>query len=96
MAAKRFHISRPDQLQSLVQFAKTNACTVARTARIWKIARQKGKTRWDKGIYAGFSGDMARKAALFRVVDDELVEFADLKYNLALAWCEQNLRRVYS
>ena len=96
MAAKRFHVARPDQLQTMVPFARTNGCTVARMARIWKIAKEKkGETRWDTGVYVGFSGDMTRKAALVRISGDELVEVADLKYNLALAWCERNLRRVY-
>ena len=97
MAAKRFHIARPDQLQTLVKFAKTNAPTIARTARIWKIAKDKnGTTRWDTGVYAGFSGDSAREAVIFRVANgDELVEVGTLKYNLALNWCEQHLRLVY-
>ena len=83
MAAKRFHIARPDQLQSLVKYTKDNACSVARTARIWEAAkRRKGETRWDNGVYAGFSGD-------------KLVQFGTLKYNLALNWCEQHLRQVY-
>lgn len=97
MAVKRFHVARPDQLQSLVIYVKDNACTVSRMARIWKIAKEKkGETRWDRGVYVGFSGDMAREAVLFRVTSgDELVQFGTLKYNLALAWCEKNLRRVY-
>lgn len=97
MAAKRFHIARPDQLQSLVKYTKDNACSVARTARIWEAAKhRKGETRWDNGIYAGFSGDRAREAVLFRVAaGDELVQFGTLKYNLALNWCEQHLRQVY-
>lgn len=97
MAAKRFHIARPDQLQTLVKFAKTNAPTIARTARIWKIAKDKhGTTRWDTGVYVGFSGDRAREAVIFRVSNrDELVEVGRLKYNLALNWCEQHLRPVY-
>lgn len=97
MAAKNFHIARPDQLQTLVTYVKDKPCSVARVARIWKIAKDKrGETRWDRGVYAGFSGDMAREAVLFRASNgDELVEFGRLKYNLALAWCEKNLRRVY-
>ena len=97
MSAKRFHVARPDELQTLTKYAKTNAPTVARTARIWKSAKaKKGETRWDNGVYVGFSGDRQRRAALFRVTgDDELVEFATLKYNLSLLWCEQHLRRVY-
>lgn len=97
MAAKRFHVARPDQLQTLVKYAKTNATTVARTARIWKAAKEKkGATSWDKGVYASFSGDYERKAALYRITtEDEMLEFAKLKYNRALAFCEQHLRRVY-
>ena len=97
MSAKRFHIAKPDQLQTLVKFAKANAPTIARTARIWKIAKEKkGETRWDTGVYVGFSGDRAREAVLFRVAaGDELVQFGTLKYNLALNWCEQHLRQVY-
>ena len=97
MSAKRFHVARPDQLQTLVKFAKTNAPTIARTARIWKSAKdRKGETRWDDGVYVGFSGDRTRQAALYRVTaDDELIEVATLKYNLALLWCEQHLQPVY-
>ena len=96
MAVKRFRVARPDQLQTLVKYAKSNAPTIARTVRIWKNAQAKnGETRWDTGIYACFSGDKDRKAVLLRVSGDELIEFGILKYNLALAWCEQNLRRVY-
>jgi len=97
MAAKRFHVARPDQLQSLVKYAKSNAPTIARTARIWKIAKdRKGETRWDTGVYVSFSGDRTREAAVFRITaGDELVIVGELKYNLALNWCEQHLRPVY-
>lgn len=94
MSAKRFHVARPDQLQSLVKFAKNNAPTIARTARIWKIAKDKnGTTRWDTGVYISFSGDRAREAVIFRVANaDEPVEVGTLKYNLALNWCEVHLK----
>lgn len=97
MAAKRFHVARPDQLQSLVKYAKSNAPTIARTARIWKIAKdRKGETRWDTGVYVSFSGDRTREAAVFRITaGDELVIVGELKYNLALNWCEQHLRQVF-
>lgn len=97
MAAKRFHIEKPDQLQTLVQFAKENAPTVARTARIWKNAKErKGATRWDRGVYAGFSGDRKREAGIFRITsEDEMIHVAALQYNKALNWCEQHLRQVY-
>ena len=97
MSVKRFHVARPDQLQCLVPMVKDNPTSVARVARIWKIAKSKrDTTRWDTGVYAGFSGDRARSAALFRIANgDELVQFGTLKYNLALNWCEQHLRQVY-
>ena len=94
MSAKRFHVARPDQLQSLVKYAKNNAPTIARTARIWKIAKDKnGTTRWDTGVYVSFSGDMAREAVVFRAANgDEPVEVGTLKYNIALNWCEEHLK----
>lgn len=97
MAAKRFHVAKPDQLQSLVKYAKDNACHMARVARIWKIAKdRKGDTRWDRCVYVSFSGDRTREATIFRVTaGDEPVEVGALKYNLALNWCEQHLRQVY-
>lgn len=97
MAAKRFHVAKPDQLQCLVPMVKDRPASVARVARIWKHAKEKkGETRWDTGVYAAFSGDRTREAALFRVTcGDELVEISTLKYNMALAWCEQHLRQVY-
>lgn len=97
MAAKIFHIAKPDQLQCLVPMVKDNPPHVARVARIWKIAKdKKSETRWDTCLYAGFSGDRAREAMLFRVsAGEELVKFGTLKYNLALNWCEQHLRQVY-
>ena len=46
MSAKRFHVARPDQLQTLVKFAKNNGPTIARAARIWRIVKdRKGETR---------------------------------------------------
>lgn len=97
MAAKRFHVAKPDQLQCLVPMVKDRPASVARVARIWKHARaKKGETRWDTGVYAGFSGDRTREAALFRVANgEELTEIGRLRYNTALRWCEQHLRQVY-
>lgn len=96
MAAKRFHVEKPDQLQSMVQFAKANPCSMARMARIWKNAKQrKGETRWDTSVFAAFSGDRAREAVLYRVdAGGERIEVEKLKYNSALQWCEKNLRQV--
>lgn len=97
MAVKRFHIANPEQLQTLVQFAKADASTIARMARIWRAAKDKHEhTHWDHGIYIYFSGDRKREAAIARLAaGDELVIVGKMKYNLALNWCEQHLRQVY-
>ena len=97
MSAKRFHVARPDQLQCLVPMVKDNAITVSRTARIWKIAKAKrGATRWDDGVYVGFSGDRKRQATIVRfTADGSIVDVAALHYNMSLRWCEQNLKPVY-
>ena len=48
------------------------------------------------GIYIYFSGDRQREAAIARLAaGDELVIVGQMKYNLALNWCEQHLRQVY-
>lgn len=96
MAVKHFHIATPDQLQALADFAKSNAPTILKVARIWASAKKKHEhTRWDFGVYVVFSGDRKREAVLARVAAGvELVEFGTLKYNLALNWCEQHLHQV--
>ena len=98
MAVKRFHIATPEQLQTLVQFAKADASTIARMARIWRAAKDKHeRTPWDRGIYSYFSGDRQREAAIARLAaGDELVIVGKMKYNLALNWCEKHLRQVYN
>ena len=97
MAAKRFHIARPDQLRALVPFSKDKPDTVARMARIWEAAKQKkGETRWDDTVFAGFCGTRRRDAEIVRVgADGEIISICTLMYNKALNYCEQNTRQVH-
>lgn len=95
MAAKRFHIAAPEQLRGLSAFVKDGKLDTL--ASVWAaMKRRNGPTRWDDRIYVGFSGDQSRTAEVVRVgTNDDVVRCATLKYNLALKWCEQHLRRVY-
>lgn len=95
MAAKRFHIASPDQLRDLSEFVKEGKLNSI--VSVWAATkRRNGATRWDDKIYVGFSGDSSRTAEVVRIdVNDELVHCATLRYNLALRWCEKNLREVY-
>lgn len=96
MAAKRFHVARPDQLRELAALVKDGKLNAM--VSVWSAAaRRTGTTRWDNAIYVGFSGDRDRRAEVVRIsADNELVYCASLKYNLALNWCEKNLRPVYN
>lgn len=94
MAARRFHVAKPDQLQAIVPLLKQNAPLVARTVRIWKAAKDKyGETRWDSGVYIDFPEGSDQSAVLFRMIEDnETVVYGFLAYNMALRWCEQHLK----
>ena len=93
MAAKRFHIETPEQLLKLTALAKPERKLLL-IARVWKGAkRKKGATRWDNAIYAEFSGDRTRTAKIMRInAEGGQVDCADLRYNLALNWCQDNLK----
>ena len=95
MAAKRFHIATPEQLRELSEFVKEGKLN--NIASVWTAAkRRNGATRWDDKIFVGFSGDRHRVAEVVRIdANSELVYCATLRYNLALNWCEKNLREVY-
>ena len=95
MAAKRFHIATPDQLRALSEFVKDGKLNTM--ISVWTATkRRQGATRWDNAIFVGFSGDRRRTAEVVRIdANGELVYCATLRYNLALNWCEKNLREVY-
>lgn len=96
MAAKRFHVARPTELRALTEFVKEGK--LSSMASVWTaMARRTGETRWDNAIYVGFSGDRHKDAEVVRInAEGELVYCATLRYNLALRWCEQNLRQIYT
>lgn len=95
MAAKRFHVARPDELRALNNFVKEGKLSSMVT--VWTAqSRRTGETRWDNAIYVGFSGDRNRDASVIRIgANGELVFCARLHYNLALNWCKQHLHPVY-
>lgn len=94
MAAKRFHIATPEQLRELAGFVKEGKLNTV--ISVWTaVKRRNGTTHWDDKIYVGFSGDRSRTAEVVRIdANSELVYCATLRYNLALNWCEKNLREV--
>lgn len=95
MAAKRFHVARPEELRELAGLVKEGK--LSNMVSVWTAAkRRSGETRWDNAIYVGFSGDRSRNAEVVRFnAQGELVYCATLHYNKALNWCEQHLRPVY-
>lgn len=95
MAAKRFNISTPEELREINEFVKDGK--LSSMVSVWTVTkRRQGETRWDKAIYACFSGDKRRVAAVVRIAGNgEIVQCATLRYNLALNWSEQHLREVY-
>ncbi|MBR1565147.1 MAG: hypothetical protein IJ649_00150 [Oscillospiraceae bacterium] len=96
MSAKRFHVSRPDMLTELEGFAKETPNSIGKIRNIWISAiKRKGATRWDRALYVCFSGSRVRDAALIRfAADGEIVRVCGLSYNLALRYCQSNMRQV--
>ena len=94
MAAKRFHVARPDELRALNDFVKEGKLSSMVT--VWTAqSRRTGETRWDNAIYVGFSGDRYKEAEVFRAdAKNELIFCATLQYNKALNWCEQHLKEI--
>lgn len=97
MIEKRFHIATPDQLQALAPYAKNDTNTLMHIARLWKAEKQKNvHTYWDHGVFVGFSGERQREAAIARLsTANEWVVIAQMKYDLALGWCERNLSQAF-
>ena len=95
MAARKYHIETPDQLLQLAALTKSDHI-IERMARVWGNAiRKNGKTRWDNAIFAEFSGDRTRIARIIRDgADGRPVDCANLRYNLALMWCEKHLKEA--
>jgi len=97
MAAKRFHIDTPEQLQELDGLTKEQPSGLRNMIRMWTVEkRRKKETAWDGCFYIFFSGTREREAAIIRFsTAHELVNRIPVRYNKALNWCEQHLREVY-
>ena len=97
MAAKRYGIRTPDELKMLATFARDNpACKALRMmATVWSSARRKsGRTVWDGAIFAEFSGDRSREARIIRMRAGTGTPCQELRYNMALKWCRENLEEA--
>lgn len=91
---KRFHVKTPDQLREFEPYIKTG--NVERIASVWNAKlRKDGKSPWDNAIYAVFAqAGRSRKASIMRSgTDGNMLVVAELKYNPALEWCRENLKR---
>lgn len=93
MAAKKFHISTPEQMAVLDGFAVEQPNSLDKIRRIWKAAIQKkASTRWDNAFYVYFSGDNKRQSSVYRIsVNGAHLPVCALRYNLAHRYCCENL-----
>ena len=96
---KRFIFTDPEQIKEISPMTKKGGAfgSVLNVAKVWKSARsQKDKTPWDGKIGVEFSTDgKSRRAFVYRVgTDGKKMELAQLKYTLALNWCQANLMQV--
>ena len=90
---KKYHIATPEQLKELNTFAKEGSA--APMATVWSAKlRKDGTSPWDNAIFAVFKTDRGRKAWIGRKVGEGMTVNTSLKYNPALKWCEDNLKRV--
>lgn len=96
MSAKHFHIDTPEKLRELSAFVKDKPSTVENMARVWTVTRRRqGGHAWDGQIYAVFSGDRAKNAEIVCLANNApIMVCGNLRYILALHWCEKNLRQV--
>ena len=96
MAARKFHIATPEDLQALARFAKGAPGKISRLIRVWTANKRRlGNVRWDNALYVTFSGDRARTAEIVLFTsDNELDRCGELQYNLALQWCKKYLREA--
>lgn len=90
---KQYHIKTPEQLKQLNEYAKEGSA--ASLASVWSTkVRKDGKSPWDNAIFAIFETDNGRKAWIGRKAGAGMTVNTSLKYNPALKWCEENLKRV--
>lgn len=90
---KQYHIKTPEQLIELNRFAKDG--NAASMAAVWNVKlRKDGVSPWDNAIFAIFETDNRRKAWIGRKSGAGMLVNASLKYNQALKYCEENLKRA--
>ena len=96
MAAKTYHVDNPEHLRDIEEYAIEKPSGITRHISIWTTARKKKPvTRWDKAFYISFSGCKIREAFLFRIdAFGNIVRICELRYNLALHYCQDHLQQV--
>ena len=90
---RRFAVGSPADLMALDAMKKSGACVSV--AKVWGAAKNRGGAGFDGRVFVAFYTDHrpARRAVIFRLgIDNEVHEFAELKYNTALKWCGMYLR----
>ena len=95
---KRFVFRNPEQLKEIAALCKENSASkIMNVAQVWSATcRQTGKTAWDGRIGVSFQVEAReRKAYVFRFgTNDQICVLGYLKYNAALKWCEENLKKI--
>ena len=90
---KQYLIETPEQLKELNGFAKDG--NALNFAKIWTVKlRRDGMSPWDGKVFALFTTERGRKAYIARRSRAGMTMNVSLKYNPALKWCEDNLKRV--
>lgn len=90
---KQYHIETPEQLKEINAFAKSGSA--AQMAAVWSAKlRKDGVSPWDKAIFAVFTTENRRKAFIGRKVGAGMTINTELKYNPALKYCEEHLKKT--
>ncbi len=94
---KLYCFDGPEQLKEIAKLCKDGSQRVMNVAKIWNSAKVKnGTTPWDGKVMVRFSTEgTSRKAEVIRSgFGGTTYSIAELRYNLALQWCVQHLRKV--
>lgn len=100
---RRFVVDTPEQLRNLRELAVMSGekLQIASVAAVWSADRRKhgGGSKWDGRILVCFecgkatTGMYWRHSYVARIASNgEIREEAELHYNKALRWCENNMR----
>lgn len=93
--AHRFKVATPDDLYSLLDYVSDGTNSIKNLARVWIIAKKKGKEGFDGHVHVLFSTQKkgSREAEVYRDSPElRMITVAKLRYNLALRWCMRHLR----